>query len=417
MARTILHVDLDAFFVGVELVKDPSLRGLPVVVGGLPGQRGVVASASYEARAFGLRSGMPLSQAQRLCPQAVCLRGDFPRYAEASDAFMQILATYSALVEAASLDEAYLDLTGSEASLGPAAQTAETVRRRVREELSLTASVGIASSKVVAKVAAGEAKPNGVREVPAGAEAAFLAPLPVRRLPGVGPRAAAALSRLAVETIGDLARLPADAARRLVGSTGAYLVRAARGEDGSPVRPPQPAKSVSRETTFSRDTGDRALLESTVVSFSERLAAALRRQGKVASTVTLKLRFGDFTTITRARTVAASTDDESEIAEASVALLTAALAQRADPVRLVGVGVTGLAAPARQIGLFEPDIARRQALHEAVDRVRRRFGYRALLSGRSLRLGEIYERRGEGYVLKKPEPPSPPLARGGTRSR
>ncbi len=402
MARTILHVDLDAFFVGVELVKDPSLRGRPVVVGGLPGQRGVVASASYEARAYGLRSGMSLSQAQRLCPQAVYLPGDFHRYAAASDAFMDILAAFSPLVEPASLDEAYLDLTGSEASLGPAAQTAEAIRRRVREELSLTASVGIASGKVVAKVASEEAKPDGVREVPAGGEAAFLAPLPVRRLPGVGPHVAAVLGRVSVETIGDLARLPQDVARRLPGAAGAHLARAACGEDPSPVRAPRPAKSISRETTFARDTHDHSLLEDTVVYFADRVGAALRREGRVASTVTLKLRYGDFSTITRNRTVAAPTDDELDIANASVDLLRAALEQRGDPVRLVGVGVAGLAAPARQIGLFEPSVARRQALHEVVDRLRRRYGDSVVVSGRALRLDEVHEDRREGYTLRPP---------------
>lgn len=318
MARRIMHIDLDAFFVSVEQVADPSLRGKPVVVGGKPEGRGVVAAASCEARAFGLHSGMPLSTASRLCPQAIFIQGSLPKYREASQRFMSILADFSPYLEPMGLDEAYLDATGFESIHGSIRRMAQKIKRRVRAELGINASIGIAGGKIVAKVASALAKPDGLLEVGEGEDAAFLAPLPVASLPGIGKKTEPKLKSLGIDTIGKLSALPPEALKSHFGASGEVLKRFASGLDDREVEPPAAAKSTSRETTFERDTGDPKRLESTLRYLGERVGADLRRQDKRARCVTLKLRFGDFDTITRRKTLSQSTDSDQLIDRKSV---------------------------------------------------------------------------------------------------
>jgi DNA polymerase-4 len=383
--RTILHVDLDAFFVAVEQARDPSLHGRAVIVGGHPGSRGVVATASYEARRYGIYSGMPLATARRLCPQAIFLRGDFRRYEEASRAFHALLGRYTPLVEPAGLDEAYLDLTGCEPVAGAPLDAARQIRARVRGELLLTASVGLATSKTVAKIASDAAKPDGLVEVPPGEEAAFLAPLPVRRLPGVGPQAEAALAAIGVRTLGRLASLSEATLGNLLGQHGLSLAERARGIDSSPVVPPAaPPKSVSREGTFAGDISDVAALRAVLRSYCESVGAELRRLELRARSLTLKLRYGDFTTITRSLTLDQAAHADDVLYQAAQALLEAALARDGRALRLIGFGVSNLVEDAVQLPLEEALWQRLERLDRAVDRLRLKYGRRCLQRGRIL---------------------------------
>ena len=392
-----MHVDLDAFFVAVEQARNPDLLGKPVIVGGDPDGRGVAATASYEARVFGVRSGMALSTARRLCPQAVFLRGDFKEYKRVSDRFHAILRDYSPLVEPGGLDEAYLDITGCkpviDAIAGPvesdtpaeiARAAAESLRRRVREELSLAASVGIASGKSLAKVASDAAKPDGLLLVPPGGEAAFLAPRPLRELPGLGPKAEAALLRLGVKTLGQVANMPAARLRSLFGGWGPALAERARGIDPAPVTSGRDrVKSVSREGTFARDIDDAAVLRGSLRGYAESVGAELRRLGRRARCITLKLRYSDFTTISRSRTLSQPTFSDEEIYRTGAALLEQALERDGRAVRLLGLGTSNLGDDVVQLGLFgERELPAEELLH-SIDRLREKYGYRALQTGRT----------------------------------
>jgi DNA polymerase-4 len=393
--RVILHVDLDAFFVAVEVARDPSLRGKPVVVGGDPNGRGVVATASYEARAFGVHSALPLSTAKRLCPQAIFLRGDFPAYEQASRAFQAILRDFSPLVESGGLDEAYVDITGcgpviaARAAVPPNASSedlaltaADAIRRRVREEQHLTASVGIASSKTVAKIASDAAKPDGVLLVPASSETQFLAPRPVRDLPGLGPKAEAHLTRLGIRTLGQLAAMPDGTLRALFGSWGPDLGRRARGIDASPVSAGRGApKSISREGTYAQDVSDVAVLRASLRSYAESVAADLRRGVRKARCVTLKLRYGDFTTITRSRTLEHATSNDGQIYQTALELLVAALERDGRAIRLIGLGATQLVEDATQLDLFEPRRNASESLVRVIDDLRAKYGQRSVQTG------------------------------------
>ncbi|MDP2726609.1 MAG: DNA polymerase IV, partial [Dehalococcoidia bacterium] len=340
MIRCILHVDMDAFFASVEQARDPALRGRPVAVGGLPDQRGVVAAASYEARRYGLRSAMPLAVAYRLCPQAVFLPGNFALYEECSRRLLEMFRDLTPLVEPLGLDEAYLDLTGFEALYGPARKVALDLKEGIRRELGITASVGIASNKLVAKIASDRDKPDGLVEDPPGQETAFLAPLPVRSLPGVGETTALSLRRLGINSVGKLAQTSLAILRSSFGSLAPHLLQLARGLDSSPVEQPGEAKSVSRSTTFPKDTLDYTLVQATLGYLSERVGAALREEGKAARTIHLKLRFADFETITRSLTLSRSTDSDQALFTVAWKLLRQSLSGKR--IRLVGVGASGL---------------------------------------------------------------------------
>ena len=310
-SRDILHVDVDAFFASVEQVLDPRLLGKPVIVGGNPNDRSVVASASYPARAFGVRSAMPIAQARRLCPDAVFLPGNFQAYCEFSERVRKLLLRFAPLVEAASMDDFYLDFTGCRPLHGRPLQAAERMKCAVRAETGLTVTVAVALNKLLAKVASDLAKPDGLIEVRRGCEAAFLRPLPVGRLPGVGPSTEATLRKLNLVTIGQVAEIPPASLERMFGAWGAALGERARGRDDSPViaeadRP----KSIGRESTFSRDTSDRAEVRAMLYSLTERAARQLREEGLLARCVTVKVRYADFQTVTAARTLPTVTDQD-----------------------------------------------------------------------------------------------------------
>ena len=387
--RTIIHIDLDSFFVSVEQVLNPELKGKPVVVGGKPDRRGVVATASYEARAFGLHSGMPLATAARLCPEAIFIEGNFTRYREASQKFMTILIDFSPFIEPMGIDEAYLDVTGFESIHGSIRQMAIKMKQRIQNELGLCASVGIASCKVVAKVASDFSKPDGLIEVTPGEERNFLAPLPVEKLPGVGKQAAKVVKGLGVHTIGDLSRMPHHALKSRLGSAGETLHRFANGVDDRQVLPPGEAKSISRETTFGENTRDRSFLEATLWAQSEKVGADLRQQGKQAKCVTLKLRYADFSTITRSHTLRESVDTDRAIFETGIRLLEKALAMERQAARLIGIGVSNLVEASRQATLFTPSTKNLEELNRVIDRIRNRYGFGAIQTGRAIRLKDI----------------------------
>ena len=388
LPRRIAHFDLDTFFVSVERVRDPSLVGKPVLVGG-QGGRGVVASASYESRRFGCHSAQPMVQALRNCPQAIVVAPDFEAYSASSRRFHQILAEVAPIAEAVGLDEAYADLTGLEPLVAGAMQAAETVRHRVREELSLPLSACIAGSRIAAKVGSDRAKPDGLFEVPTGGDAAFLAPLPLRELPLVGPRFGERLAALGIRTIGEAAALDVQWLQRRFGKAGLALSERARGLDPTPVRAGgRDAKSVSREVTFSEDVTDPAELRRTLLLHAERVGADLRRQERRARTVTLKLRWSDFTTLNRSHTVERPLQATRELAEAGVALLDGVLATEGmRPVRLIGLGASNLVEEARQLGFADAVLRREEELDRALDGIRRRFGSGSVSRGMGSRSG------------------------------
>lgn len=379
---TILHVDLDAFFAAVEQRDRPELRGRAVIVGGGgPSDRGVVSTASYEARRYGVRSAMPLQTAARLCPGAVFLPVDGAKYATISRAVMAILRRFTPRVEQVSIDEAFLDVAGSEALFGTPEAMGRLIRSSIVQELGLTASVGIATTKLVAKIASDLEKPDALVVVPPGAEATFLAPLPISRLWGVGPRTAHALQEYGVTTIGDLAALPEDLLRRRLGDSGAVLIARARGVDGSSVSDGSDPKSLSHEHTFDVDTGDWETIERTLLALSEGVAGRLRAEGVRAGTISVKIRDSAFVTITRQRTLPSPTDLTETIW--STALRLSRPHVRGVAVRLLGVGGTHLTAR-EQLALFPDDDRIRRATH-AADLVRDRFGADAIVRARLLR--------------------------------
>ena len=398
----IMHIDLDAFFVSVEQALNPKLQNKPVVVGGKPDRRGVVASASYEARTFGLHAGMPLTTASRLCPQAIFIEGSFSKYRHASQKFMAILADFSPYLEPVSLDEAYLDVTGFESIYGSIHQMAVKIKQRIKDELELCASVGIASCKVVAKVASELSKPNGLLEVAAGRERFFLAPLPIARLPGIGKKTERILNGLGVHTIGQLAAMPLDVVESHFGVAGERMCNYAEGIDDRRVEPPGAAKSISRETTFGEDTQDRSLLKATLRYLSERVGSELRQRGKLMKCVTLKLRHADFTTITRRHTLRQASDADQIIFDAGVRLLNRALSQEKQPIRLVGVGVSNLTESGRQLDMLDSSTQRLERLNKAIDHIRKKYGFTTIQTGRTLLLKDIFPQTEGGYTLQTP---------------
>jgi DNA polymerase IV len=354
MARWIFHADLDAFYASVEQLDDPELRGRPVVVGGSPEARGVVAAASYEARRFGVRSAMPMRTAMRLCPDAVRVPPRFDRYAEVSRRVMAIFRDLTPLVEPLSLDEAYLDVSGVVAGTDDAERVARDLKRRVRDETALTVSIGAATNKSVAKVASDMDKPDGLVVVPRGGEAEFLAPLPVRALWGVGPRTEAVLTRAGVRTAGDLARSRSADLARVLGSRWPFLQAMAAGVDDRAVETEHERKSVGAETTFARDLTDGPELRAELRRIAEEVSRRLRRAGVRAHTVALKLRYADFRRITRQSSLANPVDSVDDIVAAALALLDR-LAPGDDRFRLLGIQCSKLVEHGAQGQLWPPD--------------------------------------------------------------
>ncbi len=388
--RQIAHVDMDAFFVSVELLYRPELRGKPVVVGAPGDQRGVVAAASYEARKYGIHSAMPSRTAKRLCPRALFLRGHFELYEEWSGKVRALLERFTPVVQMVSIDEAYLDLTGTERLHGPAWVAAQKIQQAVREETRspdgqahLPCSIGIATSYVVAKVASDLAKPRGLLWVPPGAEAAFLAPLPVRRIPGIGPVTEKALAELDARTVGELARVERRKLDKVFGEWADSLYRKAHGQDAELWFVDEEQKSISHERTFDHDIGDSTRLEATLRYLAELVGERLRAAGLYARTVTLKLRYASFQTLTRARTLGEPTDLDSALYEEAVELFHRAW-DRKQKVRLLGVAAGSLEV-ALQPSLFDAGRqARQEKLARSADRVRARHGPDSLRTAKSL---------------------------------
>ena len=389
MSSRILHVDLDAFFVEVCRQRHPELRGVELlVVGGRRDQRGVVQSASYGARRFGIHAGMPIAQAVRLCPQATFFQGAFPHYRTASRAVRRVLEDFSPTVVMASLDEAYLDFAGTErlhpVSLLP---VAERLRDAVRRETGLDCSVGIGPNRMIAKLASDAAKPRGLMEVRAGWEEGFLAGLSLGAMPGIGPKTAERLAELGLVDVWQVQRLEELALERLIGDDARTLKRRAHGYGGTTLRGDRLPRSVSRETTLSRDARDPVRLEAALSLLTARVAGQLREEHLVARTVTLKLRHDDFHTVTRRHTLETATDLDAELYAAARDLFRAAFAEvrgRNRGVRLIGVAATNLGVAA-EADLFEPDARRRlRDLSAAVDQLRQKYGFAAVTPGSAL---------------------------------
>jgi DNA polymerase-4 len=407
--HTYFHVDMDAFFVSVEELFDPSLKGKPVVVGGRPNERGVVSAASYAARKFGVHSAMPLRTAYKLCPQAIFVDGHPERYRECSQKVYDVLQEFSPLVEMASIDEAYLDMTGTERLHGPPLRAAHLLHERMKAETKLNCSIGIAASRLVAKISSDQAKPNGVLWVMPGREPAFLAPLDVRKVPGVGKVTEKNLHTLGIRKIGDLASLDEAFLEQRFGKWGLALAGKSRGMDaggwfdteiGEDVGP----KSIGHEHTFSEDTADVAQIEATMARLSEMVGRRLREHGLYARTIQLKLRYSDFSTITRAHSLARPTQLDTELFE-EIRELFRGNWKAGAAVRLLGVHTSSFEDASGQMDLIGEDKQQRwkEAL-AAADRLRDRFGESAVSLAASMR-GRFRERTHEnpaGLPGKKP---------------
>lgn len=383
-STSILHVDMDAFFVSVELLDHPELRGKPVVVGGQPDQRGVVSAASYEARKYGIQSAMPLHTAGRLCPHAVFLEARHHLYSEWSDRIAAILGKYSPVVEMASVDEAYLDLAGTARLHGPPFAAAHSLLREITAKTGLPCSAGLACTRLVAKVASDQAKPRGLLWVPAGSEEAFLAPLSVRRIPGIGRVSEAALHALGIETVGQLAVTAQEKLEEHFGKWGTALHRKARGGDTYEFFVDAEPKSISHNHTFSFDTQDRAALDTTLSLLCQKSMKRLRDAGLSASTVTLTIRYAGFETISRAHTFREPTHLDPVVFE-SVRQLFERHRDPSRKVRLLGVALSSFTHGGEQLDLLEA--ARREKLErlaKATDRLRDRFGFSKVQFGGSL---------------------------------
>ena len=404
MPRTILHLDLDAFFCAVEETRDPSLRGKPFAVGGKPDERGVVSSCSYAARAFGVRSAMPMSRALRTCPGLIIVESHYRLYSQFSKQVMERLGRLTPLLEQISIDEAFLDLSDLR---DPPERLARDLQAGIRDELDLPSSIGIASNKLVAKIATEVGKkaalhrpstagrqaspsaqgsvgpPFALTIVPAGEEAAFLTPLPADMLWGVGPKTAARLVELGIHTIGDIARWPESELTSLFGEHGRDLSRHARGIDERPIVTEYETKSISQETTFVRDVSDDKMLASTLRGLAEQVGRRLRQGDLAGGTVKLKIRWPDFTTLTRQSTLRQPTDQGEEIASIAATMLKS-VRRSGQSVRLIGVGVSHLGPPVRQLSLWDDGGEKSRKLQEAVDALQEKYGRGVIKRGEQL---------------------------------
>jgi len=390
MNRTILHLDLDAFFCAVEEQANPALRGVPFAVGGRPDERGVVASCSYPARRYGVHSAMPMSQALRLCPDLVVVSHRHGEYGRVSREVMKRLNALTPLVEQISIDEAFFDITGLAAG---GERIARQLQSEIREELNLPCSFGVATNKLVAKIANNIGKdsrpkdgpPNAITIVPPGQEAAFIAPLPIRELWGVGPRTAERLAQMNVHTIGDLARMSDAELLRLFGKNGLDLAGHARGIDDRPIETEQEAKSISKELTFTRDVSDGEILRRALSKMCDGVGFRLRRSQLTGTTVKLKIRWSDFTTLTRQSTTSHPIDQDAEIYSAGLYLFEQVW-MRGRPVRLLGAGVSGFGETGRQLELWQEETSdQSRRLQSTLDELKDRFGEDAIQRGTHVR--------------------------------
>jgi DNA polymerase-4 len=392
MTRKIIHLDLDAFFCAVEVQQNPALRGKPFAVGGRPDSRGVVASCSYAARQFGIHSAMPMARAVKLCPELIIVPSRHKIYSQISRQVMDLLHQFTPLVEQISIDEAFLDVTDLP---GSAVALARRLQEQVRDELGLPCSLGVATNKLVAKIATDVGKasartddyPRSIQVVPPGREAEFLAPLPADALWGVGPKTAERLAELGIRTIGDIAAWPEEDLGRRFGKIGRDLWRRAHGVDERPIVTHREAKSVSQETTFSKDVSDGSALRKTLHRQAEQVGKRLRRSHLAGHTVKLKIRWPDFTTLSRQTTLSQATDDETVIYQVACQLFDRVW-QSGQPVRLIGVGVSGLGPAVRQPTLWDLPSEREEKLDAAVRALRKRFGDDAIVRGSDLARAE-----------------------------
>ncbi len=382
--RAILHVDMDAFYASVEQHDNPELRGRPVIVGGSPRSRGVVSAASYEVRAYGVRSAMPTAKALRLCPHAILIPGRMRRYAEVSEVIHGVFHRFTPLVQPVSLDEAFLDVTASQRLHGDPVTMARKIRAAILEETGLTASVGVAACRFVAKIASDMDKPDGLTVIPEEEALARLAPLPVSRIWGVGPVANRRLAKLGIATIGQLREWPVETLERELGQSGAQLHHLAHGRDDSEVIPDWKEKSLSHETTFARDSCDMEALEAVLRELSDKVASRLRRYGLMGRVVFLKLRYSDFSTVTRRKTLAVRSSLSESIFKESRELLRTRTEAGKRPVRLIGVGMAGLGgseegAQGRLFGGEDAENLKRiERLERAADGIRAKLGEDAI---------------------------------------
>jgi DNA polymerase-4 len=409
-ARVIFHVDMDAFFVSVEEILDPSLKGKAVVVGGQRGERGVVSAASYAARKLGVHSAMPLRTAAKLCPDAIFLDGHPDLYRDYSRKARAVLENFSPAIEMASIDEAYLDMSGTEKLHGPPLKSAHKLHEAMKAATGLNCSIGIGTSRLMAKICSDQAKPNGILLVPPGQEQRFLAPLDVGRIPGVGKVAKARLNEIGVFRIGDLQRMEENLLEECFGKWGPALCGKARGEDAGAwfegaVGEEWAAKSISHEHTYSRDTADSEVLESTLARLSEMVGRRLREQQFSARTIQLKLRYSDFTTITRARSLSSATNVDTEISSAVLRLFRENW-EKGRAVRLLGVHASHFGEPA-QLGLLEDDKRRRwERALSASDHLRDKYGESAVFLAKGMRGG--FRERVHENPAERPDKPEKP---------
>jgi DNA polymerase-4 len=400
--KTYFHIDMDAFFVSVEELFDPTLKGKPVVVGGRPDQRGVVSAASYAARKFGVHSAMPLRTAYRLCPQAIFVDGHSDRYRDCSRKVFQVLKTFSPQVDMASIDEAYMDITGTERLHGPPFHAAHRLHDRVKKGTDLNCSIGIATSRLIAKVASDQAKPNGILWIVPGREARFLAPLDVRKIPGVGKVTEKNLAAIGIRKVGDLAALDESFLTQRFGQWGLALAGKSKGLDAGgwfdgEVGESSDPKSISHEHTFWEDTADGDFLEATLARLSEMVGRRLREHRLFARTIHLKLRYSDFSTITRAQTLDHGTQLDTEIFGQARAMLRKNR-KPGSTIRLLGINASGLEADEGQLNLLaEPATDRWRKALSAVDQIRDKFGEQSVSLASGLR-GRFRERVHENPV-------------------
>lgn len=386
--RSILHVDMDAFFAAVEVLDNPSLAGKPVLVGG-DGPRGVVAAASYEARKFGCHSAQPMAVAKRLCPQAVIISGHYSRYREISDQVFAIFERFTPLIEPLSIDEAFLDVTGSLRALGPAPDIAARIKSAIRSEIGLTASVGVAPNKFLAKLASDLKKPDALVVITPENIDTILPPLPIGRLWGIGPKTAKRLADLNLKTIADLRRLTLNEMNDRFGGDGEHFWRLARGLDDRPVTPDHQAKSIGQEETFGINVADPEQLRQTLFIQAEQVGRRLRKAGLFARAVWVKIRYGDFKTITRQTTLEESTDLTTVLYESAKTLFEEWASQSFAPVRLIGMAAKGLSSEAGQMSLFPDPAAQKQKnMDHLLDLINQKIGKGTLRRARGIRNDE-----------------------------
>jgi len=400
MFRPTLHCDLDAFFASIEQRDNPRLRGKPVVVGGPVGSRGVVATASYEARRFGLHSGMPLFKAQRLCPHGIFLGGNFAKYKQASNQFSKILGCYSPTLEPLGLDEFFVDLSGGELLWGDFAKLALKIKERVKKEIGITVSVGLAWQKTVAKIASGINKPDGFYEVKKGQERQFLTSLPLTKLPGAGRVTIEVLNRFGINKIGQLLRLGPQKSHLLLGKPGLFLWQVAAGQDNSFITPPSQPKSVSRSTTFPQDSKDEDFIKGILFYLCQKVGSDLRSHGVEGKIISLTIRSYQFVTVTKQKQIP-PTAVAKEIYEQSLEILEK-LWNKTVPLRLVGIGVSGFGKKRIQASLFEKKPFGCQKIEEATDKIRKKFGFLAIQPASILKLKRFYLPEERGFRLSTP---------------